>query len=41
MNEDELFALAVYAGTALIAVGLYVRSNIRALRWARRRPQLD
>jgi hypothetical protein len=41
MNEDELVALAVYAGIALIAFVLYVRSNIRALRWNRRRLQLD
>jgi hypothetical protein len=45
MIEDELIALAVYAGAAVIAFGLYVwskyvRSKFRALRCVRRRPQL-
>jgi len=40
MNEDEWIALAIYAGTALIALGLYVRSSVRELRWGRRRLEL-
>jgi hypothetical protein len=40
MNGDEVVALAVYSSAALIALALYVRSSVRELRWARRRPQL-
>lgn len=39
MIEDELIALAVYSGAALVALALYMRSSVRELRWARRRPQ--
>jgi hypothetical protein len=39
MNEDELIALAVYSGAAMIALALYLRSSVREARWARRRPQ--
>jgi hypothetical protein len=39
MLEDELTALAVYAGAALIALALYARSAMRPSRWARRKTQ--
>jgi hypothetical protein len=40
MFEDELVALAVYAGAALIALALYARGTIRPSRWVHRRTQL-
>ena len=39
MMEDELVALAVYAGAGLIALTIYMRNTIRPLRRARRRPR--
>jgi hypothetical protein len=38
MNEDELIALLVYAGAGLIALALYMRRSIQAMRWIRRSP---
>jgi hypothetical protein len=34
MIEDEVTAMAVYAGAALIALAVYLRRNVRA--WNRR-----
>jgi hypothetical protein len=39
MMEDELIALAVYAGAALIALAIYLRQTVRPLRRMPRGPQ--
>ncbi len=39
MIEDEWVALTVYASTALISLALFVRGNIKELRWDRHRRQ--
>jgi hypothetical protein len=41
MIEDELVALAIYSGAAALAVAIYVRGNVRALRWSRRMARAD
>jgi hypothetical protein len=40
MLEDEMTALAIYAGAALLVMALYLRNTMRMARWARRRSQL-